>query len=54
VVQPTTSAEFKALARRPVYSVLDKTRYESWTGQKMPLWQTGLDAYLAELDHGLH
>jgi dTDP-4-dehydrorhamnose reductase len=48
-IQRTVSAEYKSPALRPTYSVLDKSRYESLTGDKMPAWQVGLDQYLEEL-----
>lgn len=48
-VLETTAAEFKRAARRPAYSVLDKSRYEEWTSSGMPSWQAGLDGYLAHL-----
>jgi dTDP-4-dehydrorhamnose reductase len=48
VIQPVTAQEFGRPARRPAYSVLDKSRYEEWTGRRMPSWQDGLEAYLAE------
>lgn len=41
-----SSAAYPRPARRPAYSTLDKTRYEEWTGQKMPEWGEGLKAYL--------
>jgi dTDP-4-dehydrorhamnose reductase len=47
-VVPVTSAECPRPAARPSYSVLDKSRYESWTGKGMPTWQEGLEAYLEE------
>jgi dTDP-4-dehydrorhamnose reductase len=47
-VQPLTTAQLNLPALRPAYSVLDTSRYEAWTGAKMPTWEQGLDAYLAE------
>lgn len=47
-VQPVTAQAFGRPARRPAYSVLDKSRYEEWTGQRMPSWEQGLDDYLRE------
>lgn len=43
----TVSAEYRAPARRPAFSVLDTALYTSWTGHVMPTWQTGLREYLA-------
>jgi dTDP-4-dehydrorhamnose reductase len=48
-VEPVLSAEYARPARRPAYSVLDKSRYEAWTGHRMPSWEEGLEAYLAEI-----
>lgn len=48
VITPVTAAEYPTPARRPAYSVLDKSRYESWTGQRMPMWQEGMAEYLRE------
>ncbi|MBA4388204.1 MAG: dTDP-4-dehydrorhamnose reductase [Verrucomicrobia bacterium] len=50
VVLPTTAAEYKRAARRPAYSVLDKSRYESWTSRRMPTWPEALGGYLDHLD----
>jgi dTDP-4-dehydrorhamnose reductase len=47
-VLPVGSSEYPRPARRPAYSVLDKSRYTSWTGHEMPSWQEGLRAHLAE------
>lgn len=48
-VLPTSAAEYKRAARRPAYSVLDKSRFEKWTGRAMPSWRDALDGYLAHL-----
>jgi dTDP-4-dehydrorhamnose reductase len=48
-VGKTTSAEYKAPARRPANSLLDNSRYGLLTGSVMPAWQVGLDEYLMEL-----
>ncbi len=47
VVRPVTTAEFPRPARRPAYSVLSTTRYETITGRKPASWKEGLDRYLA-------
>jgi dTDP-4-dehydrorhamnose reductase len=47
-VEPLTTAELNYPALRPAHSVLDTSRYASWTGTRMPTWEEGLDAYLAE------
>ena len=49
VVIPVTAAEFPRPARRPLFSALDKSRYEAWTGHRMPDWREGMAAYLREL-----
>ena len=48
-VAPVSSIEYPRAARRPAYSVLDKTRYRELTGHEMPSWEAGLDEYLGEL-----
>ena len=48
VVRPITAAELARPAPRPANSVMDTSRYRTWTGQTMPTWQQGLDEYLAE------
>jgi len=45
---PVRSSEYASPARRPPYSVLDKSRYEAWVNSRMPSWEAGLDAYLAQ------
>ena len=42
-----STAELNFPALRPAYSVLDTARYTALTGQPMPKWEQGLDAYLA-------
>lgn len=49
VIESVVSGGHGSLARRPAYSALDKALYRQWTGHEMPLWEQGLDAYLAEL-----
>jgi dTDP-4-dehydrorhamnose reductase len=46
-IKPVTADQFPRPARRPPYSVLDTSRYREWTGQQMPTWQQGLEAFLA-------
>lgn len=43
-----TTAQFAAPAPRPLYSVLDTTKYHALGGPPMPSWQQGLSEYLAE------
>ncbi|MDD4871754.1 MAG: dTDP-4-dehydrorhamnose reductase [Kiritimatiellae bacterium] len=46
---PVTSNEYVRPAKRPAYSVLDKTLYTSWTGHVMPPWEDGLKEYLERI-----
>jgi len=45
-VQPVASANWPQKARRPVWSVLDCSRFEALTGQRMPAVEDALDACL--------
>lgn len=45
-VEPVSSGEFMRPARRPAFSVLDKTKFERLTGHAMPHWKDALDWYL--------
>lgn len=47
-IRPVGSDEYPSAARRPAYSVLDKSLYTSWTGDTMPSWREGLRQYLDE------
>lgn len=47
-VRAIRSEEYKSAAKRPAYSVLDKQRFASWTGRRMPEWEEGLEAHLRE------
>ena len=42
----TTTEEYGAMARRPSYSILDNSRYNKWTGHRLPGWQEGLKDYM--------
>lgn len=46
-VRPISSAEYRTLARRPVYSVLDCSKYESLGGPAMVPWRDALRETLA-------
>lgn len=46
---PVTSEEFFDGVRRPPYSVLDCSRFEQATGQRLPSWKDGLRDYLTEI-----
>jgi dTDP-4-dehydrorhamnose reductase len=48
-ILPVTSEEYVRPARRPANSVLDKARYEGWTGHKMPSWEQGLKEYMEKI-----
>lgn len=47
-VSPCSSAEFPRPAKRPSYSVLDTTRYESIVGEAPRGWREAVLEYLAE------
>lgn len=47
-IEPVSSDEMKRPAARPPFSVLDNSRYISWTGEALPTWEEGLKAYLRE------
>ncbi len=47
-IEPVTTDEMKRPASRPAFSVLDNSRYIAWTGEALPSWEEGLDAYLRE------
>lgn len=47
-IVPVTTDQYPRPARRPRYSVLDKQRYTTLTGQTPPAWQQGLRRFLTE------
>ncbi len=47
-IKPMSASQLKYPAPRPAFSELSTARYEQWTGQSMPTWQEGLQAYLQE------
>ncbi len=47
-IEPVSSDEMKRPAARPPFSVLDNSRFLSWTGEALPSWEEGLEAYLKE------
>lgn len=51
VIHKATSADFKALARRPKYSVLKNANLEKLGTDDMRPWQEALKAYLVEKGH---
>lgn len=48
-ILPVSSSEYVRPARRPANSVMDKKRYEAWTGHRMPSWTEGLSAYMEKI-----
>jgi dTDP-4-dehydrorhamnose reductase len=52
MVVPITTAEFGARARRPAYSVLDCTKFETLTGMTLRPWQEALGEYLSLIAGG--
>lgn len=48
-VQPCHSDEFPAKAHRPAYSVLDKTRFKTTFGTRVPYWLDSLEDTLHQL-----
>ncbi|KAA3622577.1 MAG: dTDP-4-dehydrorhamnose reductase [Proteobacteria bacterium] len=48
-VRPISTADFPTPARRPAYSVLDKTRASRAFDMELPHWSDGLDRCLARL-----
>lgn len=51
-VKPITTAEFKAKAPRPMFSVLDCGKVTRVTGLSLPPWQDAVTAYVRELHRG--
>lgn len=51
-IVPVLSSEFPRPARRPPYSVLDKTRARELLGDDPPHWRQSLRAMLEEYAHG--
>ena len=49
VVSPCKTGEFPTKAKRPAYSVLDNTKTENLTGEKMPFWKDSLTEFIHTL-----
>lgn len=49
VVSPCKTGTFPAKAKRPAYSVLDNTKLEQITGEKMPDWKDSLAKFIHTL-----
>ncbi len=47
---PITTDDYPLPAKRPAYSVFDKTKYLSATGSTIPAWQESLQAYFLMRD----
>ena len=47
-VEPVTSVELKRPASRPLFSVLDNSRFNEATGHRMRFWQEALAEYIRE------
>ena len=47
-VKPCTSADFPAKVKRPIYSVLDKSKIKEALGVTIPLWDESLGRFLSE------
>jgi len=48
-IEPCSTDEFPRPARRPAYSVLDLSRYESVTGKKMRDWRAAAADYMQQM-----
>jgi dTDP-4-dehydrorhamnose reductase len=48
-IDPISTAEYGAAARRPAYSVLNTDKYLSIDGPQLPPWSMALAAYMATL-----
>jgi dTDP-4-dehydrorhamnose reductase len=46
---PISTAEYPTKAKRPAYSVLDSTKFQTTFGLHLAPWQDGLDAVIGEL-----
>lgn len=49
LVRPITTDRYPTPARRPQYSVLDTTKFQSTFGMRPPVWQISLDGVLQTL-----
>jgi len=50
-VKPVSSADFPTAAKRPRYSLLDKSRIKSNFDIQVPAWRTSLQEVLQQMDH---
>lgn len=49
LVEPIATADWPTPARRPEYSVLDKTKIKAWFGVEVPDWEVALSRCLHEM-----
>lgn len=49
IVEPITTADRPTAARRPEYSVLDKSKIKSWFGVEVPDWELSLSKCLDKM-----
>jgi dTDP-4-dehydrorhamnose reductase len=49
MVEPIATADWPTPARRPEYSVLDKTKIKAWFGVKVPDWEVSLERCLERM-----
>lgn len=47
-ILPINTVEYPLPAKRPAYSVFDKSRYKTATGAEIPAWRDSLKVYLSE------
>lgn len=48
-ILPAKTEDFPSLAKRPKFTVLDSSKFESETGLRMPPWQDAVKRFLQEL-----
>ncbi|MBQ6058426.1 MAG: sugar nucleotide-binding protein, partial [Treponema sp.] len=49
VVNPCTTADYPTPAKRPAYSVLDKTKIQDALGIRLPAWEESLKKFLSDV-----
>lgn len=49
VVNPCTTADYPTPAKRPAYSVLDKTKIQDALGIRLPAWEESLKKFLSDI-----
>lgn len=53
-INPIRSSAYPTPAKRPAFSVMDKSRTEETLGYRLPYWRTSLQAMLTELNESNH